>query len=61
MSEEELVGKLVTGVLADVEKPEYTELYDGLIEQLRSDSASLELPEREIIAAWAAEAGGESS
>jgi len=36
MSPEELEGKIVTGVFVDVDKPEYTEQYDRLIERLRA-------------------------
>jgi 2-oxoglutarate ferredoxin oxidoreductase subunit beta len=34
MSEEELAGRIVTGVLTDIEKPEYTAEYDKLIAKL---------------------------
>ena len=34
MAPEELEGKIVTGVLTDIEKPEFTEQYDKLIASL---------------------------
>jgi 2-oxoglutarate ferredoxin oxidoreductase subunit beta len=58
MSEEELEGKLLTGILADKEKAEYTELYEGLVRQLREEGGVPELPEREPVAAWTAQRGG---
>ena len=58
MSPEELEGKLITGVLADVEKPEYCELYDQLIERSRAERGEPVLPEREAISARAARGEG---
>jgi 2-oxoglutarate/2-oxoacid ferredoxin oxidoreductase subunit beta len=52
LSKEELEGKLVTGVVADVDRPEYTEVYGRLIERLRAEGAGPELPERETSTAW---------
>jgi len=49
MTPEELQGKLITGILADVEKPEYTAMYQQLIERLRSDAAFAKLPEVERV------------
>ena len=49
MSDEELEEKLVTGILMDVEKPEYTELYKGMVENLRATNGEPDLPEREVI------------
>ncbi|OGL42062.1 MAG: 2-oxoacid:ferredoxin oxidoreductase subunit beta [Candidatus Schekmanbacteria bacterium RIFCSPHIGHO2_02_FULL_38_11] len=40
MSPEELQGKLVTGVLHDVEKPEYTEQYARLIERVQGGKSN---------------------
>ena len=51
LSEEELEGRLVTGVLADVAKPEYTEMYEDLIRNLRSAEGAPSLPEREEVLA----------
>jgi 2-oxoglutarate ferredoxin oxidoreductase subunit beta len=59
MSHEELEGKLVTGILTDVEKPEYTALYDQLIERLKTEKGGLDLPERETIRAGAPGQEGE--
>ncbi|MFH1278062.1 MAG: 2-oxoacid:ferredoxin oxidoreductase subunit beta [Candidatus Eisenbacteria bacterium] len=50
MTAEELDGMLVTGVLTDVEKPEYTALYQGLIEDLGA-RGGVDLPEREVVLA----------
>ncbi len=36
MSPEELEGKIVTGVFVDVDRPEYTDQYERLIERLRA-------------------------
>ncbi len=59
MSPAELEGKLVTGILADVEKPEYTEMYDRLVESVRERPLDLHIPERDVVPASAAVAGGE--
>ncbi|MFH1679956.1 MAG: 2-oxoacid:ferredoxin oxidoreductase subunit beta [Candidatus Eisenbacteria bacterium] len=59
MSPEELDGKLVTGILVDVEKSEYTQLYDKLVERARERSFDLHIPEREVVPASVAVAGGE--
>src|SRR3989304_5195788 len=40
MSPEDLQGKLVTGVLHDVEKPEYTEQYARLIERVQGGKSN---------------------
>lgn len=40
MSEEELEGKIVTGVLIDRELPEYCEEYDKLIERVQAKAAA---------------------
>jgi 2-oxoglutarate ferredoxin oxidoreductase subunit beta len=37
MSEDEKLGKIASGVLWDVEKPEFTAEYDKLIEKLRAE------------------------
>jgi len=58
LSEEEREGLLLTGILADKEKAEYTELYDGLVQRLRETGGTLELPERETVAAWTTQRGG---
>jgi len=52
LSERDLEGKLVTGVLADADKPEFTEMYEGLMERLRAESPAPALPEREVVTAW---------
>ncbi len=49
MSDEELKDKLVTGILMDVEKPEYTKLYKGVIDRLRTTIGEPDLPECEVI------------
>jgi len=40
MTPEERAGKIVRGVLHDVEKPEYTELYDRIIERAQASAGS---------------------
>jgi 2-oxoglutarate ferredoxin oxidoreductase subunit beta len=42
MSEDEKLGKTASGVLWDVEKPEFTAEYDKLIEKLRAEKQSKE-------------------
>ncbi|MBM3319603.1 MAG: 2-oxoacid:ferredoxin oxidoreductase subunit beta [Candidatus Eisenbacteria bacterium] len=59
LSPEELEDKLVTGILVDVEKAEYTELYDKLVENVRDKPVDLHVPEREVVLASIAVAGGE--
>ena len=59
MAKEELEGKLVTGVLADVEKPEYTESYEALIQTLQSEGGAQALPRREEISAAECLSNGE--
>lgn len=59
MSEEELEGKLITGVLADIDKPEYTELYHRLTEVILAEKGVPDLPKREMVSASNARAGGE--
>jgi 2-oxoglutarate/2-oxoacid ferredoxin oxidoreductase subunit beta len=41
LSEEEKAGKIVRGVLCDLEKPEYTEMYNRIIESAQKPSSSL--------------------
>jgi 2-oxoglutarate ferredoxin oxidoreductase subunit beta len=54
MTQDELDGKLVTGVLVDVERPEYTERYQALTERLKQSKQKLPpLPERELVPASA--------
>lgn len=48
-SEKELEGMLVTGVVADVDKPEYTEVYAAFIERLRAEEGQPALPAREKV------------
>jgi len=50
LSEQELEGKLVTGVVADVDKPEYADVYQALAEKLRAEGEPPALPEREVVA-----------
>jgi len=52
LSERDLEGKLVTGVLIDVDKPEYTQIYENLTETLRAEGKQPALPERQVVAAW---------
>jgi len=59
MSEEDLDGKLVTGILTNVEKPEYTELYDNLIDSVRESRGEPELPKRTVTTANAVWERGE--
>ncbi len=61
LSEKDLEGKLITGVLTDVEKPEYTELVDNLIQKLRAEGEPPALPEREVVTAWSADGKGSIS
>ncbi len=42
MSEDEKVGKIASGVLWDVEKPEFTAEYDKLIERLKAEKQTKE-------------------
>ncbi len=51
--------KLITGILADVEKSEYTDLYRGLVESVSQKPLHLYVPEREVVLASDAVAGGE--
>jgi 2-oxoglutarate ferredoxin oxidoreductase subunit beta len=52
MSEEELQGKLVTGILVDRDRPEYTERYRELVERLKESGKKLPpMPERELVPA----------
>jgi len=53
MSDEERKELLVTGILTDAEKPEYTHLYDRLIGRHRAEQGEPVLPEREVIPAGA--------
>jgi 2-oxoglutarate ferredoxin oxidoreductase subunit beta len=49
MNEDELAGKLITGVLSDGDKPEFTQQYANLVETLRSrPGADLVLPDRDV-------------
>jgi 2-oxoglutarate ferredoxin oxidoreductase subunit beta len=59
MSPEELEGKLVTGILVDVEKPEYGQLYEQLVENVRQKPVHVHIPERETVPASAVIAGRE--
>jgi 2-oxoglutarate ferredoxin oxidoreductase subunit beta len=47
LSEEELVGKIVRGVFADRDIPEYTELYDEIIAAAQAEVARKEEPATE--------------
>ena len=60
LGEKELEGKLVTGILADVEKPEYTNAYAELIRTLQSEGEGLPLPRKEVVLASACLTDGES-
>ncbi len=61
MKSEELAGKFITGILADIEKPEYTELYEQIVERLKNDGKAMpELPARDVGTAIAG-VGSESS
>jgi 2-oxoglutarate ferredoxin oxidoreductase subunit beta len=42
MTEDERAGKVASGVLWDVEKPEFTAEYDGLIERLKAEKQAKE-------------------
>ncbi len=54
MAADELTGKFVTGILTDVEKPEYTDLYRQMIERLGQDGGELpDLPAQDVAAAIA--------
>jgi len=54
MAADELTGKFVTGILTDVEKPEYTDLYRQMIERLGHDGGELpDLPAQDVAAAIA--------
>ncbi len=57
MTEEELQGKLVTGILTDVAKPEYVEMYQNLVQHVREENEPLELPKKEMVDAGAALSG----
>jgi 2-oxoglutarate ferredoxin oxidoreductase subunit beta len=59
LSEQALEGRLVTGVLVDVDKPEYTQMYERLIQRLRAEGMQPDLPEREVVVAWNAGKEGE--
>lgn len=59
MEGEELEGKLVTGILTDIAKPEYVEMYRSLVDHVRSEQEALVLPKKEMIAAGAALSGEE--
>jgi 2-oxoglutarate ferredoxin oxidoreductase subunit beta len=59
MSPEELEGKLVTGILVDVEKPEYGHLYEQLVENVRQKPVHVHIPERETVPASDVIAGRE--
>ena len=61
LSEQDLEGKLITGVLTDVEKPEYTQMYENLIQTLRAEDKQPALPEREVVTAWCSGNEGEIS
>jgi 2-oxoglutarate ferredoxin oxidoreductase subunit beta len=47
LSEEELAGKIVRGVFANRDIPEYTELYEGIIAAAQAEIAGKEEPARE--------------
>jgi 2-oxoglutarate ferredoxin oxidoreductase subunit beta len=59
MGKEELEGKLVTGVLADAEKPEYTRSYDALSHALQAEGSAGALPRREVVTAAESLSSGE--
>ncbi len=60
LSEQEREGKLITGVLTDVDRQEYTEMYDSLIQKLRAEGTQPALPEREVVTAWGTGKEGEN-
>ncbi|MBN1442315.1 MAG: hypothetical protein JXA90_06375, partial [Planctomycetes bacterium] len=45
--------RLVTGIFADCERPEYTARYRDLVESLAGEDPGPPLPEREVVTAWA--------
>jgi 2-oxoglutarate ferredoxin oxidoreductase subunit beta len=49
MSPEDLEGKLITGILTDVEKAEYTSLYQQQVDRLRSEDAADGFPRIEAV------------
>jgi 2-oxoglutarate ferredoxin oxidoreductase subunit beta len=51
-SDQQREGKLITGVLADLDRPEYTEMYQDLSQELRAEGIQPDLPERECVTAW---------
>jgi 2-oxoglutarate ferredoxin oxidoreductase subunit beta len=59
MSEAELEGRLITGILVDVDKPEYSALYREHIRNLQSQGRTPALPAREIVSAQACLSHGE--
>ena len=50
LNEEELDGKLITGILTDISKPEYVDKYQNLVKGVRADHEPLELPKKEMVA-----------
>jgi 2-oxoglutarate ferredoxin oxidoreductase subunit beta len=52
LSDQEREGRLITGVLTDVDREEYTEMYDRLIQELRAEGMQPALPESEVVTAW---------
>ena len=52
LSEEDLDGRLITGLLTDVDRPEFTQMYENLIQTLRADGHPPTLPEREFVTVW---------
>jgi 2-oxoglutarate ferredoxin oxidoreductase subunit beta len=52
LADEEREGKLIVGVLADVEKPDYAELYESLVRRARDEEPEPALPGRDIVTAW---------
>lgn len=59
MEPEDLEDSIVTGILHDVEKPEYTALYNAMVGEM-SALGGLELPEREMVLASEALKEGEA-
>jgi 2-oxoglutarate ferredoxin oxidoreductase subunit beta len=57
LAPEELEGRLLTGILADADKPEYIAQYQALVERLRDEAGPPALPRREAIAARPAAIG----
>jgi 2-oxoglutarate ferredoxin oxidoreductase subunit beta len=59
LGEAELEGKMVTGILADVEKPEYVQSYLEMSDALRKEGQPPSLPSREALSATACLENGE--